>query len=715
MDENLRRLAERLGIVTEYTDSGLNIQKHVVSDETVRFFAEELGYKASTPEDVEKSLRALDKRRWQYVLEPVYVVAGKNRVFEAVLPATDLDGDFSLTLTGLQTGEKTEVSFIVTELPESRLIGKKKYHKVSVEITSELAIGYYNVEFSTASGLWRTLLAVAPEKCYVPAGWEKKRLWGFCVQLYSLRSRRNWGIGDFTDLYNFADICRRAGADVIGLNPVNVLGHCFPEEASPYMSISRLFLNPIYIDVESVPEFEPEDRYQIEADIADLNAAEKIDYGRVYPLKIKVLQSLYKRMKEDPERMEEFAAFCREKGEDLDRLAAFQALYEDKWQDHWGGWRAWEKEFRSPNSAAVKKYCREHADRLGFFKFLQFEADRQLKKVAAHVREAGLQIGIYRDLPVGVGRDSAEAWSDEGVFLRKSGAGAPPDAFFPTGQKWNLAAFDPFELKARAYAPFIRIIRAAAAGAGALRLDHVMSLMRLFVIPEAAGKEGTYLLYNFEDMLNIVALESHLNRCLIVGESIGNVPEGFLDRIAAKNIMSMSVLWSERWDAGWGDFKAPYQYPENVVASVGTHDMPPLKMWWFGYDIALSRQLGITSSDEEMRNNYHKREADRWKLLKAMDENQVWPEDNHRRGDYLFGEGYPEGLEEAVHRFMARSNAKIFLVQPEDVFQVDKQQNVPGTDRDRYPNWRLKLPVNLEDMENMLAYYRNIAAVKKER
>ncbi len=326
-----------------------------------------------------------------------------------------------------------------------------------------------------------------------------------------------------------------------------------------------------------------------------------------------------------------------------------------------------------------------------------------------------MQTGIYRDLPVGVGRDSAEVWSDEGLFLRDSGAGAPPDAFFPTGQKWNLGAFNPFELKAQGYQPFIQIIRAAAQGAGALRLDHIMGLMRLFVIPEADGKPGTYLMYNFEDMLNIVAIESHLNRCLIVGESIGNIPEGFLDKIAAKNIMSMSVLWSERWDAGWGDFKAPYQYPENVVASVGTHDMSPLKMWWFGYDIALSRQLGITESDEEMRNNYHKREADRWKLLKAMDENQVWPEDNRRHGDYLFGEGYPEGLEEAVHRFMSKSNAKIFLLQPEDIFQVDKQQNMPGTDRDKYPNWRRKLPVNLEDFENSLAYYRNVSAVKRER
>ena len=178
--------------------------------------------------------------------------------------------------------------------------------------------------------------------------------------------------------------------------------------------------------------------------------------------------------------------------------------------------------------------------------------------------------------------------------------------------------------------------------------------------------------------------------------------------------MSMSVLWSERWDAGWGDFNRPTSI-RNVVTSVGTHDMPPLKMWWFGYDIALSRKLGIIGSDQEMHDNYHKREADRWKLLKAMDENQVWPEDNRRHGDYLYGEGYPEGLEEAVHRFMAKSNAKIFLVQPEDIFQVEKLQNLPGTDRDKYPNWRLKLPVNLEDMENTLAYYRNIAAVKKER
>jgi 4-alpha-glucanotransferase len=222
-------------------------------------------------------------------------------------------------------------------------------------------------------------------------------------------------------------------------------------------------------------------------------------------------------------------------------------------------------------------------------------------------------------------------------------------------------------------------------------------------------------MYNFDDMLNIVSLESCLHKYMVVGESIGNVPEGFLTRLAEKNIYSMSILWAERYDSGWGDFISPDQYPENVFASVGTHDMAPLKAWWFGYDIAISRKLNIITSDDEMKDSYHQREHDRVKLLKILDENHVWPEDNHRHGDYIYGEAYPEGIEEAVHRLMAKSNAKVFLVCLEDVFQIDKMQNLPGTDRDKHPNWRMKMVVNLEDNPCSLAYYRNIAAIKKER
>lgn len=711
MNEKLRLLASKIGIATEYRDAGLFAKNYEVDDDTVRFFANALGYKADTEEEIDHALQTLENKRWQRTLDSIYVRGQGNLNFDAVVETAQIESDFGLQLFNRQTGKKEDVSYIVNVTDETR----GRYTRLNVEITTPLAIGYYDIDFTVAGQSRKSVLAAAPSVCWQPEELDRNRLWGFALQLYSLRSRRNWGIGDFTDLREFVKICGRSGADVIGLNPVNVPNHCFPEEASPYLSMSRLFLNPIYIDVENVPEFLPDDLAGYRDKIAELNHSENILYGEVYPLKMQILEKLYPRMIDNPERRAAFEAFCKEQGEELDNLAAFQCLYEQKWRDNWGGWRKWEKEYQSPHTAALKRFRAANSQRIGFFKFLQFEAWRQFNLVAEEVRRQNLKIGIYRDLAVGVGRDSAEVWGDEGAYLKSCGAGAPPDAFFPGGQKWNLGAFHPVELKERAYRPFIRMLRAAAVGAGALRIDHVMSLMRLFVIPEADNKPGTYIYYNFEDMLNIVAIESHLNKCLIVGESIGNVPDGFLERIEAKNIYSMSVLWSERWDAGWGDFKHPENYPEKTFASVGTHDMAPLKMWWFGYDIAVSRQLGITGSDEEMHNAYHKREADRWKLLKALDETGVWPEDNRRRGDYLYGEGYPEGIEEAVHRYMAKTKAKVVLIQPEDVFQVDKLQNLPGTDRDRHPNWRRRLPIDLEDMEPGQAYQRNITAVKKER
>ena len=285
------------------------------------------------------------------------------------------------------------------------------------------------------------------------------------------------------------------------------------------------------------------------------------------------------------------------------------------------------------------------------------------------------------------------------MFMEKSGAGAPPDAFFTLGQKWCLGAFNPYELKNRAYEPYLKILRANMAYAGALRIDHVMGLMRLFMIPDDK-QNGTYIYYNFDDMLGLLALESHLHKCAVVGESIGNVPDGFLDKLRAHNIYSISVLWSERWNGGYGDFKMSSDYPANVFVSVGTHDMQPLKMWWFGYDIELKRKLNMIDDNERIA-SYKLREGDRYKLLAALDFNQVWPQDKLRKADYLYGEGYPEGIEEAVHKLLAKTPCKVVMLQLEDVFEVAELQNLPGTDR--------------EDMESSEAYWRNINAVKSAR
>ena len=282
--------------------------------------------------------------------------------------------------------------------------------------------------------------------------------------------------------------------------------------------------------------------------------------------------------------------------------------------------------------------------------------------------------------------------------------------FFPKGQKWCLGAFNPYALKAGAYQPFIKILRAAMQGAGALRIDHVMSLMRLYVIPDDA-EDGTYIYYNFADMLGLVALESHLNRCMVVGESIGNVPDGFVEKLHARGVYSLSVLWAERW-GGNGPFKSPNDYAQKAFCSVGTHDMAPLKMRWFGYDIETMYQLKMID-ETERRNMYKDREIERYQLLCALDAAGVWPQDAPRQGDCLFGEGYPNGIMEAVERFVSRSCCDVFLAQPEDIFGVTKLQNLPGTDRDKHPNWRRKLPVKIEDYEDNSDFARAVQAINR--
>lgn len=712
MTSSLQKLADTIGILTSYTDA-CN-QEHEIEDNVIRLLAEKLGYKAGNEEEIARSIELYHKKRWQKTLESISVVEQKDIWFDVVLPENHDTSDLKLRLRYRGNERSFEPGFGVFDEGGRYTIGHTVYKKVVVKINGRLEVGYYEIELETGGKKYKSVLAVAPEKCYANETLEKERLWGFAVQLYSLNSSRNWGIGDFTDLYNLVDICKRSGADVIGLNPLNVLSHDFPEDASPYGSVSRLFLNPIYIDVEKVPGFTPEDMASCRDKVAGLRDSELIQYTPVYELKITMLEKLYRRMLQDKKSpyYADYEAYCRRKGAELDKLALFQALSEERAHTVWGGWKAWEEEYRNSNSRAVAEYAKKHHERIGFFKYLQFEAERQFDAVKKHIDEQGLKIGLYRDLAVGVCQNSAELWGDYETFIKDAGAGAPPDELFCNGQNWGLGAFHPEVLKERAYEPYIKVLRANMHNAGALRIDHAMGLMRLFVILNQE-ECGSYVLYNFADMLNILAIESWLNRCTIVGESIGIVPEGFIEKMAEKNIGSLSVLWVER-PLGSSDFKSPSEYPAKAFASVGTHDMPPLRMWWFGYEIAEKHKLGIYT-EEQMNWCYHERELERRKLLFALDSNAVWPEDKPRRGDYLYGEAYPEGIEEAVHRFVARAPSEVFLSQLEDILHVEKMQNVPGIDRDLHPNWRRKLPVRLENLESDIAYIRNIAAIKKER
>ncbi|MDR1694456.1 MAG: 4-alpha-glucanotransferase [Lactobacillaceae bacterium] len=716
MSNKLHELADKIGILTKFRDAGLVAKDYEVNDDVIAFLAGKLGYKADDNASIVESINKFNDRRWHKVLNGIYVVKPRNVVFDIVLPKSAANEILTVSIANVDTKASPTIRYEVESLKEEKRINGNDYVKLFVRINSDLDIGYYDLYVNAGSEIYSSRLAVAPDRCYESEVVNNSKLWGVAVQLYSLKSKRNWGVGDLTDLETLIDICGSNGASVIGLNPLNVLFHDYPENASPYSSISRLFSNPIYIDAEKVPEFLPEDKTEIEDKLKKYRDSETILYSYVYPTKMAVLEKAYKRFKDsaNKERKLDFSKYLLEKGSELDKLAIFQCLYEEKSKVIWGGWRAWEEEYKNPHSPKVAEYVKENQDRIGFFKFLQFEFDRQLNGVHGKIKEKNLAVGLYRDLAVGVGGDSAELWGDSGTFIEGAGAGAPPDAFFPAGQKWGLGAFNPFRLEDAGYEPFIKILRANMKFSGALRIDHVMSLMRLYIIPD--HKElGTYVLYNLDEMMAVVMIESHLNKCMIVGESIGNVPDGFLDKLGNANIKSLSVLWAERYGAGWGDFIPPDKYPVDSYVSVGTHDMAPLKMWWFGYDIELSYNLGLIPNEQEKNNSYHKRENDRWKLLSALDYAGVWPRDNMRSGNYIYGEKYPEGIEEAVHRFMSRTNSKVFLAQLEDILQVEKLQNLPGTDRDKHPNWRRKIPVDLEDLEDSAMFVRNIKAIKMER
>ena len=709
MEESLRLLAEKLGVATDFSDAGLVQKDYCVDEKIIRKIISSLGFKCDTNDDINSSMARLDNKRYKTVLEPIYVCCQDKVCFDVVVPSGANISKITVKDSSHHP-QDIEYSNIASQTSYDG-----KYNKITYLVHQNIAAGYYELDVKIADKNYKSRLAVAPKKCYDIDN-QNNKLWGFALQLYSVKSKRNWGVGDFTDLINLVDMSSNCGADIIGLNPLNVLCHDFPENASPYQSISRLFLNPIYIDIENVPEYEPTDKQLIEGVLAEVKSSEYIQYNKIYPLKVKILEKCFKRFKEqaDSSRKEAYNNFCHEYGAELDKLALFQCLYETQCPTVWGGWRAWPEGLRSPQGKDIPDFIEKHQGRIEFFKFMQFEAYRQFDIVKKRIDEKGLKIGMYRDLAVGVGKDSAEYWGDSSLFITECGAGAPPDAFFPCGQQWGLGVFSPLELKERAYEPFIKILRANMKNAGALRMDHVMSLMRLFIIPDNYDG-GTYLYFNFDDMLNIVVLESYLNRCIIVGESIGNVPDGFIEAIRKRNIHSLSVLWSERSNAGWGGFYAPQDYPSEAFVSVGTHDMPPLKMWWYGYDIELAYSLGMIDDEEAKTGAYHKREADRGLLLSSLDAAGVWPEDKPRQSNYIYGDGYPEGIEEAVSRYMSKSSSTVFLAQFEDFLHVVKQQNLPGTDRDKHPNWRLKLPVNLEDLSSDCAFVRNVSAIKRER
>ena len=496
-------------------------------------------------------------------------------------------------------------------------------------------------------------LTVAPDACYLPpellAGEQR---FGIAAHLYTLRSRGDQGIGDFTTLAALAATSAASGACVVGLNPLHAL---FPHDrrrASPYHPSDRRFLDPIYIDVSGFPGG------------AGLPSPQgPVDYPAVWDRKRLVLQAAFARANAAP------------MSDATRRFATFEAITEVLGSSDW---QAWPAGLCHPDNPEVAAFAARHDDIVRFHAYLQDLADRQLAEAAASAKSDGLSIGFYRDLAVGAAPDGAEAWSAQDLLMRGVSVGAPPDPFSTQGQVWCLPPPDPVAMRADGYAAFNELLVANMRHAGALRIDHVMGLRRLFVVPDGAGAiDGAYVTYPMKDLLAQVALQSQRAQCLVVGEDLGTVPEGMSEALGLNRILSYSVLWFERRD---GRLRRPAEWRRFAASCVSTHDLPTLAGWWDGLDIAEKRALSLLHDPSAEA----ARATEKALLIRLLQELDLLA------ADIDPDQTMTPSIAAAIHAFVAATPSLLALVQADDLAGELVAVNLPGTDNER-PNWRRRL------------------------
>jgi len=523
-------------------------------------------------------------------------------------------------------------------------------------------------------------LVVCPHRAYQGGEKAPQRMWALAVQLYGVRSSGNWGHGDFSDLLTLVDLAADLGASGIGLNPLHALFDDRAHEASPYFPNSRLFLNPLYIDVEAVPEFAGLGAAGLADEIERLRDNTIVDYQGVADVKTRALKLAYQtfRAHGTKERREAFDHFRQQRGSALARFASFEVVR----RKFIGPWWDWPDEWRRVDDKAIKRLRRRAPRDVGFVEFVQWIAHEQLDRCRARAGVRNLPIGLYLDVAVGVRNDGFDAWCDQDAVLSGTAVGAPPDILNTAGQNWGLAGFNPVGLEDRQFDPFCRMLRASMHYAGAIRLDHVLGLKRLYIIPHGMRAiQGAYIRFPFEALLAVAAHASVEHRCIVIGEDLGTVPDNFRETLADWGLWSYQVmLFERRWD---GTFAPPESYRQNALVTFGTHDVSTFAGWRDHRDLIVKQALGMDPGEtsEQRHGAFHA-------LNQAL------------RQHGIEGTDFP-----AVAKFLADTPCRLLMISLEDLLGITDQVNLPGT-VDEHPNWRQRLPIVLEELRNHEAVVR---------
>jgi 4-alpha-glucanotransferase len=689
---SLETLADRCGIEKSFVDA--RGETRTTTPATRRALLAAMGVAADSEESARRALEELDREDWLLPLPPVQLMLEKK---SAVVPVTAVAGTGTVTwkLT-LESGESRSGEARFDSLPllqRRELDGESRERRLLELDAANIPMGYHRLTLAPDGA--ESLLIVTPGRCWLPPAIEQgKRLWGVAAQLYLLRTKTDWGIGDFTDLTQLVQMTANRGAQAVGLNPLHALFVDDPEHASPYSPASRLLLNVLNIDAMAAAE-ESEctqalaqiDSAEFQRELAAVRGSDTVDYTRVAGLKLPVLRAIFgswQRLSESPG-WQEFEAFRRAADESVERHCLFLALraHFSAQSSPIADWRDWPAEFRSPDSAVVKKFSREMHDEVTFQMWLQFLADRQL---AAAARAAdGMAIGLYRDLAVGADPSGAETWSNQRAVITQAQVGAPPDIYNPAGQRWGLPPFHPLALQKEGYRSFIDLLRANMRHAGGLRIDHVMALQQLYWVPRGAtAAQGAYVRYPMEDLIGILALESHRNQCLVVGEDLGTVPPGFRERMTRARILSYRVLFFEQAD---GKFVAPDRYPELSLAVAGSHDLPTLSAWMAASDLALKDELRLFPNQALSEGAHLDRARDREALLAAFREHGLAADPAMSMAQFA----------DTAHAFLASTASAVTMIQLDDITREATPVNVPTTSTE-HPNWRRRLSMTLEEI-----------------
>ncbi|MEP7018959.1 MAG: 4-alpha-glucanotransferase [Actinomycetota bacterium] len=681
----LAELARNFGVATEYWDwQGNHV---IVGAPTISAVLGALGLDVSDDAAITRSLAVVADRAWRRTLPPIVVSREK---WPAWVPLHLPDGAAADMWVVLEDDSRREIRQ-VDHYVEPRVIDGRPTGEATFEVPGDLPLGWHTLHARIGEETFSTPLVVSPIAVALPPALQRRSVWGLMSQIYSVRSRQSWGLGDLADLADLgAWAADDLGADFVLVNPLHAAEPVAPMEPSPYLPTSRRFVNPIYIRVEDIPEMgyvSAAEKQMLEwhgDDARMLNEADTIDRDAVWAAKVAALRLVYHQARSS-RRERAFTAFCEREGQALLDFATWCALSEK----HGPSWGQWPAELQDPRSPAVEAARDQVGDEVEFYRWLQWIVDEQLAAVQQHVTEAGMAIGVIHDVAVGVHPEGADAWGLGDALARQVTVGAPPDQYNQQGQDWSQPPWRPDRLEELGYAPYRDMLRSILRHAGGIRIDHVSGLFRLWWVPEGQpASEGTYVRYDHEALIGILALEAHRAGALLVGEDLGVVEPWVRDYLRERGILGTSILWFEK-DSEGSPLPAE-AYRQLCLATVTTHDLPPTAGYLAGAHVDLRHDLGLLTRPVERERVLD--DAARQKVLDMLVE----------RGLLLPGAPRSDVVE-ALHRFLSWTPAKLLGVAVSDMTGDQRTMNQPGTDEE-YPNWRLPLagpdgkPVWLEDL-----------------